>query len=251
MTIQLKDLVDKTQRFDSTIKDLEVKVGRLRNDISNADIKKAKLVKDNLALQDRIDIERKKTIPNDATRLNLMIDNLKRSIPNIESEIDRHYYYCFGAGSVQVQTTGNLTVYVVRGDAIGNYLRTLYGRNVVVPAVNGDVLLNRIDMFGPSWIGAYGYPFGQASMGGADLLIGGSFGCTNPGAIQSGYVTISAVGSNYIEGLSQQGTRQRFNLGSCSRLEGNTNLPGVGNRLYWSGVPASNGFNLYAGSCFK
>lgn len=83
MTIQLKDLVDKTQRFDSTIKDLEVKVGRLRNDISNADIKKAKLVKDNLALQDRIDIERKKTIPNDATRLNLMIDNLKRSIPNI------------------------------------------------------------------------------------------------------------------------------------------------------------------------
>lgn len=228
-----------------------MKVARIRTDISNADTRKAKLVRDNLALQDRIDIERKKTVPNDATRLNLMIDNLKRSIPNIESEVDRHYYYCFGAGSVQVQSVGGLTVYVVRGDAIANYLRNLYGRNVVVPAVNGDVLFSRIDIFGAPWVGAYGYPFGQASLGGADLAIGGSFGCTAPGSISNGYGTISAVGSNYIEALNQQGLRQRFNLGSCSRLEANTKLPAVGQKFYWSGVPASNGFNLYAGSCFN
>lgn len=215
---QLRDLVDKTQRFDSTVKDLEVKLARVRSDITNADQRKNRLIQDNTSLQARIDVERKKISPNDANKLNIMIDNLRKSIPNIESEVDKHYYYCFGAGSVQVQTVGGLTVYVVRGDAIANYLRNLYGRNVVVPAVNGDVLFNRIDIFGPSWVGAYGYPFGQASMGTADLVIGGNFGCTAPGAITSGYGRITAVGSNFIEASNQQGFRQRFNLGTCSRL---------------------------------
>lgn len=37
---QLRDLVDKTQRFDSTVKDLEVKLARVRSDIANADQRK-------------------------------------------------------------------------------------------------------------------------------------------------------------------------------------------------------------------
>lgn len=118
---------------------------------------------------------------------------------------------------MQVQTVGGIIVYVVRGDAFGNYLRNLYGRNVVLPAVNGDVLFNRIDIFDSAWTGAFGYPFGSASLGGNDLAFGGSFGCTNPGSISSGYGTITAIGADFIE-CANGSSKTRFNLGSCSRL---------------------------------
>lgn len=183
-----------------------------------AETKKLKLLKDNADYQDRIDIEKKKNVTADLIKLNGMVDNLKRIIPTVESEVDRHYYYCFGDGKVQVTTTGGVVVYVVRGDAFANYLRNIYGRNVVLPAVNGDVLFNRVDIFGAPWVGAFGYPFGQASLGGGDLAIGGSFGCTSPTSIVSGYGTITAVGANYIECSNGSGLKQRFNLGSCSRL---------------------------------
>ena len=50
--------------------------------------------------QDRIDFEKKKNVTTDLTKLSAMIDNLKRIIPTVESEVDRHYYYCFGDGKV-------------------------------------------------------------------------------------------------------------------------------------------------------
>lgn len=252
LNIQLRDLNDQADKLNSQVRDLEVKVSRIRTDISVADSKKQRLLKDNAGYLDRIDVERRKNVTTDLIKLNGMVDNLKKLIPTVESEVDRHYYYCFGNGKVEVKVTGGVTVYVVRGDAFGNYLRNLYGRNVVLPAVNGDVLLNRIDIFGQAWAGAFGYPFGQASLGGGDLAIGGSFGCGSPTSVVSGFGTIAAVGANYIEALNAQGARQRFNLGSCSRLESAAgNLPAVGQKFYWSGVPASQGFNLYAGSCFK
>lgn len=246
----MRDLQDQSDKFSSQTRDLEVKVNRLRTDITVADQRKNKYLNDNAGYQDKIDIERRKAVAADLTKLNGMVDGLKRMIPTVESEIDRHYYYCFGDGKVQVQTTGGVTVYVVRGDAFGNYLRNLYGRNVVLPAVNGDVLFNRVDIFGAPWVGAFGYPFGNASLGGADLAIGGSFGCTSPAQVVSGFGTISGVGSNWIEALGNNGAKTRFSLGSCSRLESTKNLPVVGQKFYWSGVPAASGFNLYSGSCF-
>lgn len=128
-------------------------------------------------------------------------------------------------------------------------MRTLYGRNIVLPAVNGDVLFNRVDIFGAAWAGAFGYPFGQASLGGGDLAIGGSFGCNSPTSVVTGYGTITAIGANYVECANGNGTKQRFNLGSCSRLEATKQLPRVGQKFFWSGVPASQGYNVYAASC--
>lgn len=128
-------------------------------------------------------------------------------------------------------------------------MRALYGRNIILPAVNGDVLFNKIDIFGAAWSGAFGYPFGQASLGGGDLSIGGSFGCTSPTSVVSGFGTITAIGANYIECSNATGVKQRFNLGSCSRLEATKTLPKIGQRFFWSGVPASQGYNVYAASC--
>lgn len=147
-----------------------------------------------------------------------MIANLKTLIPTVENEVDRHFYYCFGDGKVQAQNVGNITVYVVRGDAFANYLRNLYGRNIVIPAVNGDVLFNRVDIFGAPWVGAFGYPFLNSSLGGNDLSFAGSFGCNNPTAIMTGSGVISALGSNWIQFTDGNGKILRANLGSCSRL---------------------------------
>ncbi len=68
----------------------------------------------------------------------------------------------------------------------------------------------------------------------------------------TGSGTIVNIGPNWIDADGDgddRGTR-RFSLGSCSRLESTHRLPKVGQKFYWSGVPSSNGFNLYTGSCF-
>lgn len=93
---QIRALTDQADQFSSNAKDLEVKVGRLRTDISVNEAKKAKLLKDNADLTDRIALERKKNIPDELAKLNDYVVALKNLVPTVESEIDRHYYYCFG-----------------------------------------------------------------------------------------------------------------------------------------------------------
>lgn len=251
MEKQINDLNDQADTLNAQTRDLEVKVNRLRTDISVADAKRSKYFKDIQALQDRIAIQRKQQVPDSLNVINDMIARLKKSLPTVQSEIDRHYYYCFGDGKVQVQVTGSVVVYVVRGDAFANYLRQLYGANVVVPAVNGNVLFNRVDIFGSTWVGAFGYPFGNSALGGSDLSLGGSFNCLNPNALVTGSGTITAIGGNWVEAAGLNGAKQRFNLGSCSRLESTHSLPAVGQQFFWSAVPANSGYNLYSGSCYN
>lgn len=180
-----------------------------------------------------------------------MIDSLRKLVPSVQNEIDRHYYYCFGDGKVEVQNNGGVVVYIVRGEAFGNYLRNLYGRNVVVPAVNGNVLLNGVDIFGSDWAGTFGYPFGSGAFeGNESLSLAGSFNCLNPGSLVAGSGSIVDIGANWIDAdIGDEGVR-RFTLGSCSRLESTRRLPVKGQKFFWSGVPGSSGYNLYAGSCF-
>lgn len=248
--VQIKNLTDQADQFSSQAKDLEIKVGRLRTDISVNEAKKARLLKDNADLTDRISLEKRKVIPDELTKLNDMVVALKNLVPTVESEIDRHYYYCFGEGKVSVKQTGGVVVYVVRGEAFGNYLRNIYGRNLVVPAASGDVLFNRVDIFGETWIGAFGYPFQTSAFGSSDLSINGSFGCLNPTAVVTGSGTITAIGADYIECADDKGETRRFGLGSCSRLESTRKIPAIGQKFFWSGVPSGNIHQLYTGSCF-
>lgn len=43
-----------------------------------------------------------------------MIATLKRLIPSVQKEIDRHYYYCYGEGVKESQAQG-VVVYIVQG----------------------------------------------------------------------------------------------------------------------------------------
>lgn len=149
-----------------------------------------------------------------------MIETLKRFIPSVQSEIDRHYYYCYGQGAVQVEQTGSVVVYIVKGERFGDYLRAQYGAGTVTPSLRqlGTVELRRVDIFSPVWGARYGYPFPSSSLGGSGTSISGSFSCLNPSAAQKGYGKIYEVGSDYI-GVQSGSDKYKFSLGACSRVE--------------------------------
>ena len=67
-----------------------------------------------------------------------MIKKLKDLVPTTEKEIDRHYYYCYGEGSVQVEKTGDVVVYIIKGERFGDYLHNAYGKSVAVPNLQKD-----------------------------------------------------------------------------------------------------------------
>jgi hypothetical protein len=179
-----------------------------------------------------------------------MIVALKEVVPSVESEIDRHYYYCYGEGSVAVEKTGDVTVYIVRGENFGNYLHNAYGQSVKVPALRGDVHFERVDIFAAAWTNKFGFPFVDTSLEGRDLAFGGDFSCIESAKVEKGYGTISRIDGRHIYCTNDDGRKLKFNLGACSRLEGTWQVPKVGQNFYWSAVPSSaDGYNLIAGSC--
>ena len=128
-------------------------------------------------------IERKKTPTDDLEDLTQMIATLKRFIPSVQAEIDRHYYYCYGEGAVEVARTGNTVVYIVRGERFGDYLRNQYGSGNATPSLRqlGTLELRRVDIFSNVWSARYGYPFSGEALQGSQLAISGSFSCVDNG----------------------------------------------------------------------
>ena len=181
-----------------------------------------------------------------------MIATLKRLIPTAQSEIDRHYYYCYGAGSMTSSETSGVVVYIVQGERFGDYLRTQYGSTIRAPSLTRDVQLRPVSVFSTQWISAFGYPFSDASMGGDDGFdISGSFQCLNPSKAVKGGGKITEIGADYIGITNYDGHKQRFSLASCSRVESTSELPTVGQNIAYNGVPSSaGGYNLYQATCW-
>jgi len=182
-----------------------------------------------------------------------MIASLKRAIPTVQQEIDRHYYYCYGAG-VQEQQVQSVVVYVVKGERFGDYLQEQYGTNIRAPNVNGgQVSLQRVNILGKTWVDKFGYPFAQSSLGGNgdNFNIAGSFNCLTPSKAVKGSGTIYDVGADYIGVQTQDGQRAKFALGTCSRIESTSSLPTIGQNIAYVAVPSSaQGYNLYQASCY-
>ena len=145
---------------------MEIKVERLRTDISVAEAKEDKINAEIDRNIDRINFEKKKIAEDELNDLNNMIKRLKELVPTTEKEIDRHYYYCYGEGSVQVEKTGGVIVYIIKGERFGNYLHNAYGKSVKVPSLRGDVHFQKVDVFGAPWTNKYGYPFVNTSLEG-------------------------------------------------------------------------------------
>ena len=90
---RLRDLADSLR---AKTKNLEIQVERLRNDINVAESKEAKLRSEIADLKDRINIEENKLATDDLDTLNEQIGKLKNSLPGIEKEVNRQYFYCYG-----------------------------------------------------------------------------------------------------------------------------------------------------------
>jgi len=82
-------------------------------------------------------------------KLRDLINNLNNSIPQIQNQINREYYYCYGAGKVEAITTGSVIVYVVKGEAFGQYIQNAYGQSVGAPSLRSsqDYRLQIVDPF--------------------------------------------------------------------------------------------------------
>lgn len=176
-----------------------------------------------------------------------MIATLKRLVPTTEKEIDRHYYYCYGDGKVEVEQTGSVVVYVVRGESrVNGYLENRYGKGV--PQHAHDLRLQSVNVFDARWTSKFGYPQVDTSFNQNDFS--GSFSCLNTGAAVKGYGQITAVNADYIEAKDQSGKNKRFRVGGCTRIESSTPTPEIGQGFYFEAVPSSaDGYNLYAATC--
>ena len=221
--------------------ELEIKVERLRTDISIAEAKEDRINAEIDRNIDRINFEKKKIAQDELDDLNHMIDKLKELVPTTENEIDRHYYYCYGDGAVKVEKTGATIVYIVKGERFGSYIHSAYGKTVKVASRKSDVRLHRVDAYGADWGGKYGYPKTDGHY---------SFTCLNPSAAHKGYGKIDEVAGSTIYVNGHNGERVKLNVGACSRIESTYDLPKAGQDIYYSGVPSgAQGYNLYAASC--
>ena len=228
--------------------DLEIQVERLRTDITVAETKESRFERQIDELTDRINIEKKKLADEELDDLQRMINTLKRLVPTTESEIDRHYYYCYGEGAVEVEKTGSVVVYIVKGERVNGYLENRYGLGV--PQFRGgDVRLHRVNVFDSKWTNKFGYPFVNTQVSNTELHFNGSFGCLNTENAHRGYATISSIGADYIEAREGNGYK-KFKVSACSRIEASGDLPQVGQGFYYEAVPSSaDGFNLYSATC--
>jgi hypothetical protein len=146
-------------------------------------------------------------------RLRTIVDNLNNNIPSINNDINREYYYCYGAGKVDTQSTGSVIVYVVKGEAFGQYLQNAYGQSVGAPRLTtgSDYRLQIVDPYSQVWTAKYGYPT-LAENGGT------GFSCISEGSMQTGSGRITSINSDSIVVSGNDGRSVSLAVGGCSRI---------------------------------
>lgn len=135
-----------------------------------------------------------------------MISTLKRVIPSVQSEIDRHYYYCYGEGVKESEAQG-VVVFIVQGERFQDYLQSNYGSDIVRLGPNNlqtserEIRFRTVDIFSRSWSSNFGYPFSQTSLGGDSnkFDIAGSFNCLAPSKANHSAGKIKGIYSDYID----------------------------------------------------
>jgi chromosome segregation ATPase len=112
----LKDTLDGLNKAANT---LEIDVQRARTDLSVAQAKDKVFADQIKDFQNQIAVQQPRLRDDDLLKLRTLISNLTLTLPQIQNQINREYYYCYGAGKVETVTTGTTIVYVIRGQAFG------------------------------------------------------------------------------------------------------------------------------------
>ena len=248
---EIRRLRDKVDSLRAECVNLEIQVERLRTDIAVAEAKEDRINDQIDELNRRINIEERKLDEEELRDIRGMIDALNKALPNIVREIDRQYYYCYGEGAVTVEETGDVVVYIVRGESFGNYLLSVYGQSVKADHLSKtQYRLHRHDIFSPVWIAKFGYPMVTDAFDSLDFSFNGDFTCLQPSRATSGYGRIKEVRGNRMV-VDKDGHDEVLHFGACSRLEGTKHLPEVGQNIAFKGVPSrAGGYNIYGATCW-
>jgi len=234
---KIKGLQDTSDRLRRDANTLEVDLERARTDFSVAQVKDRKLQDDINNFKNRIADQQPKLVEDDLNNLKVLINKLNGTLPSIQSEIDREYYFCYGAGKVSTETTGNTIVYVVKGEAFGTYIQSAYGQSVWAPSLrtSGDYRLQVVDPFSPAWTSKFGY---SNVFSGSGSGLGSCF--TGRGS-SSGRGVISSISNTGFVVKDAQGNNVNLSINPCSRIESTTAIPSVGQTAFWAGEPSGNG----------
>ena len=121
----IKELRDKADALRAKTTSLEVMVERIRDDVNVAQ-KKADAINEKIAeYKDQIAAQEKLLVTDDLKLLQDQIVVLKKIQITVEEEVNRQYFYCYGDGAFTIEKTGTVTVYIIRGEALKLFLKTL------------------------------------------------------------------------------------------------------------------------------
>jgi predicted nucleic acid-binding Zn-ribbon protein len=243
---EIEALRDKADSIRRRCTELEIQLERLRTDLRIAEAKEDRINEQIDALNARIAVEEAKLVEDDLATLREMVERLSNLVPGIEREIDRQYYYCYGEGSVQVEQTGGVVVYIVRGESFGNYLLSVYGESVKAGNVrSGDQRLYRVNIFSAAYTSKFGYPFASSAFQSSDLSFNGDFSCLNHSALRAGQGEIRSISGNRITVATAEGDIE-LRMGACTRVECSKLLPEAAMKIAYRGVPSfAGGYNIY------
>ena len=246
---EIRRLRDQADALRAQVSTLEIQVERLRTEISVAEAKKDRYLQQIRNLEDRINIERRKIADDELNDLLRMIETLQRLVPTTESEIDRHYYYCYGEGSVEVEQTGSTVVYIVKGERFGEYIQRAYGfKGPDGYSDRTEARLYKCNIYSKDWTAHFGYP--EVNNSYYSKGFDGVFSCLNPSRCEKGHGVVENIGSDYIEVQSNNNRKVKLHLSACSRVEATTQVPKIGQKIYFNAEPSSaGGYNLYAATC--
>lgn len=245
---KIKGLQDTSDRLRRDANTLEVDLERARTDLSVAQVKDKKLQDDINGFKARIADQQPKLVDDDLNNLKVLVNKLNASLPSIQSEIDREYYFCYGAGKVSTETTGNTIVYVVKGEAFGTYIQSAYGQSVWAPSLRttGDYRLQVVDPFSAQWTSKFGFP----AVGSGSGSVSGNGSCFSGRGSASGRGVISSISNQGFVVKDAQGNNVNLGIVSCSRIESTTSTPSVGQTMFWAGEPSGNGgYSIRSATC--
>jgi cell division protein FtsB len=216
---KIRNLRDTLDALNKSANTLEVDVSRARTDLSVAQAKDKTYGDQIKDFQNQINVQTPKLVDDDLKKLRVLIDNLNNTIPQIQNQINREYYYCYGAGKVDTVTTGSVIVYVVKGEAFGHYIQNAYGQTVSAPTVVSgiDYRLQVVDPFSRIWTAKYGYPLANGARTAGTGS--GSFSCQGGNSGSSGWGTISSVSNDGFWVNDASGKSVKLSVGTCSRVE--------------------------------
>lgn len=79
----------------------------------------AKFIDDIRGFNNRAYVEEAKLVEDDLKNLKIIVDKLQSSVPQIQSEVDREYYYCYGAGKPKTPAPQSTIIFLAKGAAYG------------------------------------------------------------------------------------------------------------------------------------